>query len=307
MTHSHASAPATVPTAARAAPPQRSPTTGIVHLGLGNFHRAHQAVYTAAALAHTDGPWGILGVAGRSRRRGRRDARPGACATRCVEIAPGPDPGHRARRAHRRAASPRRSREAVPARSRRPATAIVTLTVTEHGYTYSPRTHGLDLDAPAVRADLGGDGPPRTTSGQHRARPAAPAARPRRPDHGAQLRQPGRQRRAHGRPGPRVRRGPARGRARRAAALADAAVTFPNGMVDRIVPATTDGYRGRSRRGSACATPIPVPAEPFTMWVLEDRFAAGRPGVGARRRDLHRRRARATSCSSCGCSTAPIR
>ena len=40
--------------------------TGIVHLGLGNFHRAHQAVYTAAALAHTDGPWGILGVAGRS-------------------------------------------------------------------------------------------------------------------------------------------------------------------------------------------------------------------------------------------------
>ena len=40
--------------------------TGIVHLGLGNFHRAHQAVYTAAALAHTDGPWGILGVASRS-------------------------------------------------------------------------------------------------------------------------------------------------------------------------------------------------------------------------------------------------
>ena len=37
-----------------------------MHLGLGNFHRAHQAVYTAAALAHTDGPWGILGVASRS-------------------------------------------------------------------------------------------------------------------------------------------------------------------------------------------------------------------------------------------------
>jgi len=41
-------------------------TTGIVHLGLGNFHRAHQAVYTAAALAEQDGPWGILGVASRS-------------------------------------------------------------------------------------------------------------------------------------------------------------------------------------------------------------------------------------------------
>ena len=51
--------------------------TGIVHLGLGNFHRAHQAVYTAAALAHTDGPWGILGVAGRSAAVAGRDARPG--------------------------------------------------------------------------------------------------------------------------------------------------------------------------------------------------------------------------------------
>ena len=40
--------------------------TGIVHLGLGNFHRAHQAVYTAAALDAQDGPWGILGVASRS-------------------------------------------------------------------------------------------------------------------------------------------------------------------------------------------------------------------------------------------------
>jgi fructuronate reductase len=42
------------------------PPTGIVHLGLGNFHRAHQAVHTAAALAAEDGPWGILGVASHS-------------------------------------------------------------------------------------------------------------------------------------------------------------------------------------------------------------------------------------------------
>ena len=40
--------------------------TGIVHIGLSNFHRAHQAVHTAAALASVEGPWGILGVAPRS-------------------------------------------------------------------------------------------------------------------------------------------------------------------------------------------------------------------------------------------------
>ena len=53
----------------------------------------------------------------------------------------------------------------------------------------------------------------------------------------------------------------------------DAAVTFPNGMVDRIVPATTDAYRAAAAAHLGATDAIPVPAEPFTMWVLEDRFA----------------------------------
>jgi fructuronate reductase len=56
----------TVPTAALVSG-RRDRPAGIVHLGLGNFHRAHQAVYTAAALAVEDGPWGIVGIANRSR------------------------------------------------------------------------------------------------------------------------------------------------------------------------------------------------------------------------------------------------
>src|SRR3954466_11855518 len=138
---------------------RREQLAGIVHLGLGNFHRAHQAVYTAAALAHSDGPWGILGVAGRSadvadamRAQDLRYA--------VVEIAPG-----RTRvtvpAVHTGVLVADREPHAVPAAVAAPATAIVTLTVTEHGYTYSPRTHGLDLDAPAVQADLRGDTPPR--------------------------------------------------------------------------------------------------------------------------------------------------
>src|SRR4051794_29646200 len=56
--------------ARRVLPPDRRPPgsspAGIVHLGLGNFHRAHQAVYTDAALTAEPGPWGIIGVANRS-------------------------------------------------------------------------------------------------------------------------------------------------------------------------------------------------------------------------------------------------
>ena len=48
-------------------PRQRSHEAGIVHLGLSNFHRAHQAVYTAQALDLEEGPWGIVGVARQSR------------------------------------------------------------------------------------------------------------------------------------------------------------------------------------------------------------------------------------------------
>ena len=135
-----------------------------MHLGLGNFHRAHQAVYTAAALAHTDGPWGILGVAGRS--AAVADAmRAQDLRYSVVEIAP-----DRTRvtvpAVHTGVLVADREPHAVPAAIAAPGTAIVTLTVTEHGYTYSPRTHGLDLDAPAVQADLRGDGPPRTTLGR---------------------------------------------------------------------------------------------------------------------------------------------
>ncbi|MGI5472307.1 mannitol dehydrogenase family protein [Streptomyces sp. CA-132043] len=54
-------------------------------------------------------------------------------------------------------------------------------------------------------------------------------------------------------------------------------VTFPNTMVDRIVPATTDAERTAVTEALGVRDDVPVPAEPFTMWVLEDRFAASRP------------------------------
>jgi fructuronate reductase len=57
----------------------------------------------------------------------------------------------------------------------------------------------------------------------------------------------------------------------------EANVTFPGTMVDRIVPATTDAVRALVSEKLGALDAIPVPTEPFSMWVLEDSFAAGRP------------------------------
>ncbi|MEU5105977.1 mannitol dehydrogenase family protein [Streptomyces sp. NPDC021354] len=265
---------ATVPPAAPvlARPPAE---TGIVHLGLGNFHRAHQAVHTAAALARADGPWGILGVAGRStdvvRAMHEQDLRYAV-----VEISPG-----RTRvtvpAVHTGALVAAEQPDAVLDALAAPGTAVITMTVTEHGYTFSPRTHGLDLDAPAVRADLRGDAPPRTTIG--------------RIVRGLQRRS-----RGHARPvtvlscdnlvgnGELTRRLvreftealPAAERDELVPWL-ESSVAFPGSMVDRIVPATTDAYRNAVAAHLGVRDAVPVPAEPFSMWVMEDRFAAGRP------------------------------
>ncbi|MEU1513234.1 mannitol dehydrogenase family protein [Streptomyces sp. NPDC005811] len=249
--------------------------TGIVHLGLGNFHRAHQAVYTATALDHADGPWGILGVASRS--AAVADAlRAQDFRYSVVEIAPG---GARVvvPAVHTGALVAAHHPEAVVDALAAPATRIVSLTVTEHGYTFSPRTGHLELDHPGVRADLRGNAPPRTVIGQ--------IVR-------------GLQRRVRRHPTPvtvlscdnlagnghqtarLVREFVAAlpsGEGDELAAWLDEAVAFPNTMVDRIVPATTDAERAAVADRLGLRDDVPVPAEPFTMWVLEDRFPAGRP------------------------------
>ncbi|WP_190821121.1 mannitol dehydrogenase family protein [Saccharopolyspora pogona] len=248
--------------------------TGIVHLGLGNFHRAHQAVFTAAALDHTDGPWGILGVASRSGEVA--DAmREQDFRYSVVEISPD-ETRITVPAVHTGALVGAQQPEAVLDAIAAPNTAIVTLTVTENGYTYSPRTHGLDFDNPDVQTDLGG-APPKTTIGQ-----LARALQ--------------RRLRAHGSPITILSCDNLTGNGTHTARLVrefaealpagerdeltawlDDSVAFPNSMVDRIVPATTDAYRAAVAERFGLRDTVPVPAEPFNMWVLENRFAAGRP------------------------------
>jgi fructuronate reductase len=254
---------------------------GIVHLGLSNFHRAHQAVHTARALDVDDGPWGIVGVARRSRdvldamraqesayavltlADDRADVDVVAVHTDLLLAAADP--------------------EAVVARLADPAISLVTLTVTEAGYTAHPGQGGLDVGDAELAADLDGR-PPLTTVGQlagalrRRHRTDAPCTvlscdNP--VGNGAMLR------RLVTEFLERCVPEPERGE------LLDwcaSRVRFPGSMVDRIVPRTTDRHREVVRTRIGLSDASPVPAEEFSMWVVEDDFATARPAwdrVGA--------------------------
>lgn len=253
-----------------------TPTTaGILHLGLGNFHRAHQAVYTAAAIARGEEDWGIVGVASRS--RGVVDAmRAQDLLYTVAEIAPGgmalSIPG-----AHTdvfvAAEQPGRVVDTIAQRSIR----VVTLTVTENGYSLSPSTGRLDIADAGIAADLRG-GAPRTIIGQ-----LARGLQRRAADGGEAITILSCDNLAEN--GARTERlvreflGALPGsEGEDVLAYLDARVAFPSSMVDRIVPATTDPLRDEVAARLGARDGVPVPAEPFTMWAIEDRFAAGRPG-----------------------------
>ena len=223
--------------AARAAPPPAAALdadVGIVHLGLGAFHRAHQAIITQRALAVAPGPWSISGAS--LRGAAVRDAlRPQDCLYALIE-----NDGVEEERASlvgilREALFAPGEAQALLARLAAPATRIVTLTVTEKGYCHNPATGDLDLAHPDIRADLEGQNPPRSALGW--------LAR------GLQAR------RAAGASGltvlccdnmasnGRTLRGLVRQFAERVdpglASWVEDSVRFPSSMVDRIVPAAT--------------------------------------------------------------------
>ncbi|GLZ07052.1 hypothetical protein Acsp03_45180 [Actinomadura sp. NBRC 104412] len=259
--------------AARRPERHRPPEPGIVHLGLGNFHRAHQAVYTAAALAEEDGPWGIVGAAHRSREVVSAMAAQDLLYS-VVQIWPG---GAQVEvpAVHTEVLVAADEPAALVERIAAPSTRVVTLTVTERGYTCARASSGLDLDSPLVRHDLAEPDAPRTPIGQivaglrARARAGGPPISVVSCDNlggnGELTRRLVREFAAH-LPG--------------GDDLLDwigANAAFPSTMVDRIVPATTDRHRALASARLGLDDRAPVPAEPFSMWVLEDAFAAGRP------------------------------
>ena len=257
-------------------------TTGIVHFGVGGFHRAHQAMYLDRLM--NDGKaldWGICGVGVMPfdlRMKQTMDAQDclytlvlkdpdGSWEPRVigsiVEYLFAPD-----------------DPEAVIEKMADPATRIVSMTVTEGGYNFHQVTGKFDATNPAVAADLVPGATPTTTFGlitealvRRRARGVAPFTI---------MSCDNIQGNGH------VAREvfTAFARLRETASddsglgdWVDTQVHFPNSMVDRITPVTTDDDRAAISERFDIQDGWPVVCEPFTQWVLEDNFTLGRPPV----------------------------
>ncbi|PRY62048.1 fructuronate reductase [Glycomyces artemisiae] len=224
-------------------PGDRPDRSGILHLGAGAFHRAHQAVYT------DDTDWGITVAAPNS--RGVIDAL--AAQDGLFSVATlGPDGaalrviGSIVDTVH---VATERDRAADLVAD--PATHVVTLTVTEKAYRDPRGVPGLLADGLARRAAA--DGPPLTILCCDNL-----------PDNGKTTR---------------AAVEPLLDDATRA--WAETNVTFPSSMVDRIVPASTQATYERALAELGVPDLAAVEAEPFSQWVIEDDFAGPRPGWAA--------------------------
>jgi fructuronate reductase len=244
---------------------------GIVHLGIGAFHRAHQAVYTDEAMARGDLGWGIAGVSLRSPDTHDALAPQDGLYTLAVRDAAGEK--LRVVGSVLKTLVAPDDPEAVLALMASPQVRIVSLTVTEKGYCHDPATGALKADHPDIAHDLKYPTRPKSAPGfliEALARRRAAGVPPFTVLCCDNLP-------ANGRTVKKVLTGFA---ALRDPALAEHVardVACPCTMVDRIVPATTDADRAHVSARLGVKDAWPVMTEPFTQWVIEDHFPAGRP------------------------------
>ncbi|MBP2326676.1 fructuronate reductase [Kibdelosporangium banguiense] len=247
----------------------------VVHFGLGAFHRAHQAVYTEAAAAASAQPWGVAAVAPRSQSI-VDTMRAQDCLYTVTDRAPG-EPRPRVVGSIVEALSMHRDSARIHDLVSEPDVSVITLTVTEKAYFRRAGNGRLDTRAPEVAVDLVTTGTPRTVVG---ALAHALATRYRR--NGAPISVVS------------CDNITANGSALHTVVrdfveaslwpdrepLLDwlaTSVAFPATIVDRIVPATTAGDQAAASTALGLSDAVPVVAEPYRQWILEDSFAADRP------------------------------
>lgn len=245
------------------------PAIGIVHLGLGNFHRAHQAIYTEQAMLAAGGDWAICGVTVLDEPAMQQVMK---AQDNLYTVLSSDRDGQQAQvvRAIREVLVAPRQQAEVLARMRDPRVRIVSLTVTEKGYCYDARTGGLDFAHPAIQHDLANPDTPRSVPGYlvaalraRRDKPFTVLSCDNLAHNGTILRNV-------------VVQYAKAIDAELGQWIADT-VRFPCTMVDRIVPATTDEIRDTVARIMGCVDAWPVPGEAFRQWVIEDDFPLGRP------------------------------
>jgi fructuronate reductase len=251
---------------------------GIVHLGIGAFHRAHQAYYTEAVLNRFGGDWGIIGCSLRSpsvrdqlepqdnwytlvERSGEGENLQLIGAVTTTRVGP-------------------ENPAALTEIMADPAIKIVSLTITEKGYCHDPASGDLNLAHPDILHDLENPTKPRSAIGYLVAALHLRYTRGLKsftalscdnlPNNGEVLEK--------------VTLQFAAKVSAELAAWIKVNTTFPGTMIDRIVPATTDADRHEIEARLGLRDEAMVVAEPFSQWVIEDRFVDGRPAweeVGA--------------------------
>ncbi len=250
-------------------------TPGIVHLGLGAFHRAHQAVVIDDCLGAGATHWGIIGASLRS--PGTRDALAPQDHLYTIAVRAAEGTQHRVIGALLGSEVARENPARLIATMTDPAIRIVSLTVTEKGYCHTPQTGDLDERHPDVVHDLNNPDAPRSAPGFIVAALARRRAQGLAPftvlccDNLA----------ANGHTVQRIVTQFAALRSKDLGRWIAETVAFPCTMVDRIVPETTDADRASVAAALGMDDAWPVMTEPFTQWVVEDRFCAGRPDLAA--------------------------
>ena len=244
---------------------------GMAHVGVGAFHRSHQAEYTDDLLHQSFGPWGVVGVNIREPRLAGTLGRQAGLYTRLIRqddrvearvigsIVSVVDSQH----------SPAPALQALSS----PEVEVVTLTVTEKGYCHRPASGELDLGHPDIVHDL--------------ADPETPRSLP-----GILLRALELRMRSHGRPVTvmscdnipangvilgRVVRELAERRGGGLPNWISANAAFPSSMVDRIAPAVTQADLDTVEREFGYRDLAVSVGEPFRQWVIENRFAGRAP------------------------------
>jgi mannitol 2-dehydrogenase len=250
-------------------------TPGVVHFGVGGFHRAHQAMYHDILMNEgTALDWGICGVGVMAADRAMKQAldaqdglytlvlkhsdgtyEPRVIGSIVEDLFAPDDP------------------VAVVDKMAAESTRIVSLTITEGGYNINDATGEFDDANPDVRHDLAAGAVPRTTFGLitealcRRRKDGVPPFTVMSCDN----------LQGNGDLTRRVFTAFARLRDPELGDWVEREVRFPNSMVDRITPVTTDADRAEIRDRFGLDDLWPVVCEPYTQWVLEDAFTAGRP------------------------------
>ncbi len=246
---------------------------GILHFGVGNFHRAHLQVYLDRLMnAGRDRDFAIVGAGVTPYDVKMRDALAGQDWLSTVVEQSAATSSARVTGVMTDFLPPMDG-AAITAALADPRIRIVSLTVTEGGYFVNPATGKFDPSSPAIAADARDPGDPKTVFGlilaglgARRAAGLAPftvMSCDNVPHNGNVCRD--------------AVAGLAEAQDPAFAAWVRDSVAFPNAMVDRIAPATSDRERAITREAFGVEDAWPVFCEDFLQWVVEDTFPAGRP------------------------------